>query len=853
MFRWLPSRQSKMNRFSILLRSCLTILLASFPASGFSQQASPGRDDIRFFEERIRPVLHNQCLMCHSREKRASGLSLESREDLLAGGNRGPAAESGKPDHSHLLSALSFTAELKMPPTGPLKPDEIAAFRRWVEMGLPWPDATSQANQQVTSNHWAFQAPKRHPEPPVKNQTWPRNAIDRFVLARLEKEELKPSAEADRVTLIRRLSLDLLGLPPSPAEVDGFVADKKPDAYERLVERLLASPHYGERWARHWLDVARYADTNGFGFDRARVMWHFRDWVIQSLNKDMPFDQFTIEQLAGDLLPNASREQKIATGFHRNTMINEEGGVDQEQYRIEAVFDRVKTTGAVFLGLTAGCAQCHDHKYDPISQREFYQLFAFFNNQEEPVLNVVRPEQVEDYRRVSADFSLERLRVQSEIARRNQEIIELLGGWEKGLTEGERRKLPSNVQEILRIPLGRRELAQVEDLEKFFKENDVEYQKRLRDMDQLQETPSSRNPNQFTAMVLEERDQPRDTHVLIRGDFLKHGVKVFPGVPAVLPPLEAKEGSKPNRLDLARWLVCDKNPLTARVTVNRVWQRHFGRGLVKTAEDFGTQGDRPSHPELLDWLATEFMRQGWSQKALHRLIVTSATYRQSSQVSPGLQERDPENILLARSPRLRVEAEIVRDIALTASGLIQHRIGGPSVLPPQPAGVTDLSRGNLIWVTATGPDRYRRGMYTFWKRTSPYPGLTVFDAPTADEAAVQRIRSNTPLQALTTLNDEVFVEASQALAFRVLKEAPQDDRARLRYGFRLCVAREPDEFECETLWKVLTQQLGRFHREPDAAANLLPRDAAAGPTVQYAAWFSVARVLLNLDETITRE
>jgi uncharacterized protein DUF1553/uncharacterized protein DUF1549/cytochrome c len=826
--------------------------------SALAQQAKPpsfSRDDLIFFEEKVRPLLHSQCLTCHSHEKKTSGLSLETREEILTGGNRGPAAEPGKPDHSRLVHVLTFTGDVKMPPTGQLKPDEIAVIRRWVEAGLPWPDdRTTRAAYQTPSTHWSFQPPKMSAEPVVKDKMWPRNSIDRFVLARLEKEGLRPSPEADKATLIRRLSLDLLGLPPAPADVDAFLSDKRLDAYERLVERLLASPHYGERWARHWLDVARYADTNGFGFDRARVMWRYRDWVIRALNQDMPFDQFVIEQLAGDLLPNATLDQKIATGFHRNTMINEEGGVDQEQYRIEAVFDRVKTTGAAFLGLTTGCAQCHDHKYDPISQREFYQLFAFFNNQDEPSLQIVRAGQVDEYRKISADYAVEKLRLQSELARRSQEIVDLLPVWESKLSAEERLRLPSNVQEILKCPPGTRELAQVEDLEKFFKENDAEYQARLHAMEQFLETPSSRNPNQFTAMVLQERDTPRPTHILIRGDFLKHGVKVLPDVPAVLPPLEGRSGSEPNRLDLARWLVCDKNPLTARVTVNRVWQRYFGRGLVKTVEDFGTQGEKPSHPELLDWLASEFVRHHWSQKALHRLIVTSATYRQSSEVPAALKERDPENILLARSPRLRVEAEIVRDIALTASGLIQHRVGGPSVLPPQPAGITDLSRGNLIWVTATGPDRYRRGMYTFWKRTSPYPGMTVFDAPTADEATVQRIRSNTPLQALTTLNDEVFVEAAQALALRVLREAQPDDRARLRYGFRLCLGREPDNFEGATLWDVLQQEQERFRKKPDAARGLVPKYAPADlASAQYAPWFSIARVLLNLDETITRE
>jgi hypothetical protein len=831
------------------------MLFSVLPAFGQSPQIKDlTREEISFFEERVRPLLHTNCVTCHDNEKRTSGLSVESRDDILAGGNRGPAAEPGKADQSRLVQAVRFSGELKMPPTGKLKPEEIAALARWVELGLPWPQARkAQTEQRVASDHWAFQPPQRWAEPPVKDSTWVRNPIDRFILARLDKERLKPSPEADRVTLMRRLSLDVLGLPPDPADVDAFVSDKRPDAYERLVERLLASPHYGERWGRHWLDVARYADTNGFGFDRPRVMWRYRDWVIQALNRDMPFDQFVIEQLAGDLLPNATVEQKIATGFHRNTMINEEGGVDQEQYRVEGVFDRVKTTGAVFLGLTTGCAQCHDHKYDPISQREFYQLFAFFNSQDEPVLRVVPPEHVGEYRRVTADFELEKLRLQAEIAKRSAETIELMASWEKELSDEERRKLPSNVQAILQVSPSQRTLVQTEDLEKFFKENDPVYQERLRVLQQFLETPSPGNPNQFTAMVLEERDTPRDTHVLIRGDFLKQGAKVVPGVPAVLAPLEKKAGTVPNRLDLARWLVCDKNPLTARVTVNRIWQRYFGRGLVKTAEDFGTQGERASHPELLDWLATEFVRLGWSQKAVHRLIVTSATYRQSSRLTSELRERDPENVLLARGSRLRVEAEIVRDIALTASGLIQHRIGGPSVLPPQPPGVTDLSRGNLIWVSATGPDRYRRGVYTFWKRTSPYPSLTVFDAPTADEATIQRIRSNTPLQALTTLNDEVFVEAAQAFAARLLKEIPSNDEARLRRGFRLCVAREPDAFERETLLTVLKTETQRFSRQPDIAKALLPKIPVKVEPTQYAAWFGVARVLLNLDETITKE
>jgi len=790
-----------------------------FATAAFGQSSSP--DAIQFFEMKVRPLLYAQCAPCHSDQKLTSGLSVESRKALLNGGNRGPAAEPGKPDHSRIIEAVQQKGALKMPPTGKLKDDQVEVLRKWVELGLPWPDTKPLQARRITSNHWAFRAPVRPGEPKVANAAGVRNPIDAFILARLEKEGIEPSPEADKVTLIRRLSLDLVGLPPSPAEVDAFLADSNPDAYPKLVERLLASPHYGERWGRHWLDAARYADTNGYGFDNPRVMWRYRDWVIQALNRDLPFDQFTVEQLAGDLLPHATLEQKIATGFHRNTMINQEGGVDQEQYRIEALFDRASTTGAVFLGLTVGCAQCHDHKYDPISQREYYQLLAFFNNQDEPTIKVVRPGEVQQYRRISTEYEVERLRLQGELAKYNRDLVGLLEQWESGLSAQDRAKLPGNIQDLLKIPLQKRDLDQAQDLEKFYREFDKDYQQLQRNLELLVSTPNSRNPNQYTAMVLEERPKPRKSYVLVGGDFLRHGVEVTPGVPAVLPPLP---DATPDRLALARWLVDPKHPLTARVTVNRIWQQYFGRGLVRTSEDFGVQGDPASHPELLDWLATEFVEQGWSLKTMHRRIVSSATYRQSSLVTPLLLDRDPENVLLARSPRYRVEAEVVRDIALTASGLIQHQIGGPSVFPPQPPGITDLSRGNLIWVTATGPDRYRRGVYTFWKRTSPYPALTVFDVNSAETATVRRNRSNTPLQSLTTLNDEVFVEAAQALAKR-LAETPGDNAARLRIGFRLCLAREPDGFEKDTL------------------ATLL----------QSKDWLTVARVLLNLDETITRE
>jgi hypothetical protein len=838
-----PRRNDRLSSPFVWAASALTM-------AGVAAVAQPPLppDAIRFFEVKIRPVLHDNCVGCHNDRKPASGLSFETRESILAGGIRGLVVTAGDPTHSRMVEAIEQTGALKMPPGGKLSIEQIADLRHWIELGLPWPETKATGGAKpVSSDHWSFKTPIRYPEPQVKTAGWIRNPIDSFILAKLESEGLRPAPEADKVTLIRRLSLDLLGFPPNPSEVDDFLADRRPGAYERLVEQILASPHYGERWGRHWLDGARYADTNGYASDRPRVMWRYRDWVIDALNRDMPFDRFTVEQLAGDLLPNATLEQKIATGFHRNTMINEEGGIDKEQYRVEAIIDRVSTTGSVFLGLTVGCAQCHDHKYDPISQREFYQLFAFFNSQDEPVINVARAADAPAYLEAAARFDLEKLKLQTSLAARNAELLEGLSVWEKSLAEADRKKLPNHVRAVLAIPAAQRELSQVEVIETFVKEEDQEYQASQRALDLFVATPSKRNPNQYTAMVLRERDTPRKSYVLLGGDFLKRGIEVTPGVPAVLPPLES--GAKPNRLALAKWLVDGRNPLTARVMMNRMWQEYFGRGLVKTSEDFGTQGDKPTHPMLLDWLATEFVRQGWSMKSMHRLIVNSATYRQSAKVTPELLERDPEDILLARSPRYREDAEVVRDIALTVSGLLNPEVGGPSVFPPQPAGVTDLSRGNLAWIVETGKDRYRRGIYTFWKRTAPYPAMTVFDAPTAETSTARRTRSDSPMQALTTLNDEVFVESAQALALRVLKEAPPSDGERLRYAFRLCVAREPDSSERDMLSTAL-----RTPMDAAKAKAMLPKHAPAGiDPNEFAAWFRISRVLLNLDETITRE
>jgi hypothetical protein len=791
--------------------------------------------------------------MCHSNDKRTNGLSLESREAVVAGGNRGPAVEPGKPELSRLIHALEYTSDLKMPPTGKLKDEEIATLKRWVEMGVPWTESESRpSGRQAATKHWAFQPPQRFPKPKVRNLAWVRNPIDSFVLAKLEKEGLSPAPEATKVTLIRRLSLDLLGLPPEPTEVEAFLSDTQADAYERLVERLLASPHYGERWGRHWLDLARYADSNGYNIDDAREIWMYRDWVIDALNRDLPFDRFVTEQIAGDLLPNPAREQLVATGFHRNTLINLEGGIDFEQYRVEAVVDRVDTTGAVFLGLTLGCARCHDHKFDPISQREFYQFFAFFNNVDElgrdkgeegrktahePTIEFGTPE---DYVRRDA--------IRSQVAALEKELDEYPLQWEKSLSPEARLKLRPDVREIVQVPRDQRNTFQIEGLKGLLKEVDIGYKARLDGIEALKRVA----PRIPSTMIMRELPEPRETYVHVKGDFLRKGIRVYPGVPAVLPSLQSAENS--NRLDLARWLIDPANPLTSRVTVNRIWQRYFGKGLVETDNDFGTQGATPSHPELLDWLASEFVARGWSQKSMHRLIVTSAAYRQSSQHRPELLTIDPGNRLLARQSRLRLDAEVIRDVTLASSGLFSGHIGGPSVFPPQPEGASKLGQIQREWIPSTGPDRYRRGMYTFFWRSAPHPGLMVFDAPDSTTTCTRRFRSNTPLQALTLLNDQAFYESAQEMAVRILREAPPNDSARLDYAFRVCLARQPQASEQARLQQYLVVQLQGFRDASEEARVVFHKQLPLGADAsQYAAWTAVSRVLLNLDEFVTRE
>jgi hypothetical protein len=784
----------------------------------------------QFFDQQVRPVLAKNCLACHNRSVQTSGLSLGSREAVLEGGNRGPAFNAAKPEESLLLAAVEHRGDLKMPPGGKLKDEELAIIRRWVESGLRWTKTAEPTEPApgARSPHWAFQ-PIRRPEVPRIEDSWIRNPIDAFILERLRKDGISPAPEADPATLRRRVSLDITGLPPPEEE-----------NYEKLVDALLESPHYGERWGRHWLDLARYADSNGYNIDGEREIWMYRDWVIDALNRDLPFDQFVVEQIAGDLLPNPTEQQLVATGFHRNTLINLEGGIDFEQYRVDAVADRVDTTGAVFLGLTLGCARCHDHKYDPISQREYYQLFAFFNNVDElagdwgeagrrrahePLLFFGTAEEKQRKQAVRAQLEV----LEKELEEYKATLDPRRPEWEKNLSDEERSKLKPEIQFILTVPAEERSSIMRTALDSVFYRTDAGYRQRQETIRAV----AKMEPKLKSTMIMRERTEPRETYIHLGGDFLRKGVTVKPDVPKVLPPLAA--GNQPNRLDLARWLVDRRNPLTARVTVNRIWQRLFGRGLVETENDFGTQGTPPSHPELLDWLASEFVQNGWSQKRLIRLIVTSSTYRQSSRHRPELAEKDPNNVLLARQNRLRLEAEIVRDVALATSGLLNPQIGGKSVFPPQPKGASKLGQIQREWEADTGPNRYRRGMYTHFWRSAPDPNLMVFDAPDSTVTCTRRLRSNTPLQALTLLNDEGFFEMAGALAKRMKDEAA-DDEARLRHGFRLCLSREPKGVELDRLRRFLKQQ----------------RDAQTPPN-EDVAWLQVARVLMNLDEFITRE
>jgi len=1019
---------------------------------------APALSAVEYLKD-IQPILSRNCYSCHGPEKHKSGLRLDTKTDALAGGDSGKVIRPGKSAESLLIQYVAgLDPEKIMPPKGDrLTREEIGKLRAWIDAGASWPEPSSLNGiaGRTASSHWAFKAPVHSELPKVKAAKWCRNPIDAFVLARLEKEKIKPSPEANRVTLIRRLSLDLLGLPPSPVEVAEFVGDRQPDAYERLVDRLLASPHFGEHWGRHWLDLARYADSDGYEKDNVRpYAYLFRDWVIQAINDDMPFDEFTIEQIAGDLLPNANEKQKLATAFHRQTLTNKEGGVDQEEFRCKATVDRVSTTSAVWLGLTAGCAECHTHKYDPITQREFYQLFAFFNNASEKDVPAPQPAELSKYeagkkvwdaensrrkaaldsyvkndlpakfatwektvvipathwsvlavkkaeassakldvqpdnsvlargqvsetdtytvevetpemkgvtgfrlevlpestkqptvgRSKTGNFVLTDLTVKSSradsqttirlrkavadfsqndflpegaldedkkktgwaiVPQINQrhvavfetsEPLELPAGCKLAFTLDQqyggshtiaRFRLsattspaplepdltPNSVVAALQVSSEERTTKQRRELARYFREEIDPGAKKLHD--QLA-THAKKEPKFPATKAPILAADSRKTHVHIRGDFLRKGEEVEPATFAVLHPLKPRgETGEPagtttrlaDRLDLAHWLVDSGNPLTARVTVNHIWKNLFGRALVASVNDFGTRGEKPSHPELLDWLAITFQSRpgvetpmrgsqtalGWSRKALIKLIVTSATYRQSSLSRPELVARDPNNILLARQNRFRLEAENVRDIYLSASGLLNPAIGGPSIRPHLPADIAALGYANSVkWQESKGAEQYRRGLYIFFQRTVPYPMLMTFDAPDSNATCTRRERSNTPLQALTLLNDPVFFECAQALATRVTPMAANPPE-RIRRAFQFCLSRSPTRHEQARLQQLYDQQLALLKNKPENTALILGEKTPCPADLEHkAALVAVSRVIMNLDEFVTRD
>jgi hypothetical protein len=742
----------------------------------------------------VQPILKASCYSCHGPEQQLGGLRLDSQQAALAGGASGKAIQPGKGTDSLLMRRVLGQGGRPRMPLGfaPLPPKKTDLLRAWIDQGAHWTQSPGPA--QV---HWAYIKPVR-PKVPASGGGWARNPIDSFVQEKIDRVGLRHSPAASRETLLRRAFLDLTGLPPTPSDVDSFLADKKPGAYERVVDRLLASPHFGERWARPWLDLARYADTNGYEKDGRRSIWKYRDWVINALNSDMPYDRFTVEQIAGDLLPHATDDQRVATGFHRNTLLNEEGGVDKDEQRWLTQVDRVGTTATVWLGSTIACAQCHNHKYDPFSQKEFYSLLAFFDHTTEPDLSLPTPQQ---------ERRQEELR--TAIAEQNALLSKLGPTGEAAAVKAAKDRKEGLQRELNGLPIA-------------------------------------------TTLVMRELEDGKtpSTYLRVKGSFLAKGDLVEAGTPAILNPFPTDQPQ--NRLGLARWLVSPDNPLTARVEVNRLWEQLFGRGLVETSEDFGTQGSPPSHPELLDWLATEFQRRRWSTKAMLRLMVTSATYRQSSRVTPELLEKDPSNILLACGPRFRLEAEMIRDQSLAVAGMLDPQIGGPSVFPLQPEGIWDIPYSDDRWTTSEGTQRYRRGLYTFWRRTSPYPAFVTFDASSREFCTVRRVRTNTPLQALTTLNDEAFLATARGLARRMVAECGATPADRVTYGFRLCTARRPTSSERARLLSLYARELARYRSDRPAAATLCGQTDATDPG-QQAAMTVLANVLLNLDETLTKE
>ena len=1058
-------------------RTQYVLFAAALACLGLIARADEKKVD---FTKDIQPILSENCFKCHGPDNQESGLRLDKKSAAMKGGERGTPILPGKPAESLLFRAINGGGEdvPRMPKNGePLENEQIALIRAWIEQGAQRPDDSESTSEPNVKDHWAFKAPVRPSLPSVKAADRVKTPIDAFVISKLEKEGLQISPEAAKSTLLRRLHLDLVGLPPSIEEADAFLADKSSRAFEKQVERLLKSPHYGERWGRHWLDAARYADSDGFEKDKPRFIWNYRDWVVSAFNRDLPYDRFIIEQLAGDLLDNPTEDQLVATGFLRNSMLNEEGGVDPEQFRMDALFDRMEAIGKGVLGLTIQCAQCHTHKFDPITHEEYYQMFSFLNNDHEasmvaytadeqrikadllrqmrdlesglrhtnpdwpdrlaaweesvrndqpewktvPVQNAgdngtryyyyddgslraasyaptkwtalfrgtndlktigaFRLEQLLDpnlpcngpgrsikgmsalsefnveavdandpknkievkFVRATADFSNETKDLEPEFddksnkkrvygpiefaidgkddtawgidagsGRRNQarkavfipekpitfengailtfKLKQNHGGWNSDDNQNHNLgrfrlsvastsnvvadPVPAAVRDILVIPAEKRSPQQTATVFSYWRTTVPAFKEANEKIATLWKQWPEGAPT-LTMAARRSRgpeDMKRPTHLFRRGDWLKPGKEVTYGVPAILHPLPADADD--SRLTFAKWLVDRKSPTTARVAVNRIWQTYFGVGLLETSEDFGVRAPEVSHPELLDWLAVEFMDPTtlapgelhsdlvpWSTKHIHRLIVNSAVYQQDSRIDPKLLEKDQYNRLLARAPRFRVEAEAVRDVALAASGLLNAKVGGPSVMPPAPSFLFQppASYGPKVWNEETGPDRYRRAIYTFRYRSLPYPVLQTFDAPNGDFSCVRRLRSNTPLQALASLNEVLFLEAAQSLARKAIENGDNDDE-RITYAFRSCLTRAPDSDELNELKQLVARQksyIGEGWINPTELAtgkSEPPKKLAKNTTpTELAAYTVVARVLLNLDETISKE
>ncbi|WP_299468967.1 PSD1 and planctomycete cytochrome C domain-containing protein [uncultured Gimesia sp.] len=824
------------------------------------------------FKKSVQPIFVKHCQDCHGPDAREGGLRLTNRKNILLRNDSGePAIIAGKSDLSLLIHRVSTQDKKEqMPPSDAgerLSRQEIGILKQWIDQGAPWP------TESEAPKHWAYLPPVKSSIPAVKGSYRIHNPIDAFIVEKLnqQKTPLTQSPQASPARLLRRVSLDLIGLPPTPEAVLAFEKDPSPEAYEKYVDALLKSPRYGEKWARQWLDLARYADSNGFQADQLREMWLYRDWVINSINQDLPFDQFTIQQIAGDLLPQATLDQKIATGFHRCTTCNVEAGVDPEENRVNQIFDRVNTTGLVWLGTTFECAQCHNHKYDPFSQQDYYQIFAFFNNTPLEVKQVGKSVTFEvtgpklalplntNEIKTKDELTNQRLAVQNQLKAREKELANSVSEWEDttlALLENseESAKVPVAIQKILRIEAEKRTAKQTKSLTQFQQQQDQTYAELEKDLNRIKNELEAFEPDSTLVMV--EMPEPRMNNIFKRGDFLSKGAEVTPNTPDALHSMKTKE--TPSRLEFAKWLVAKENPLVARVTVNRWWSQFFGQGIVATQEDFGSQGDAPTHPELLDWLAVDFMEHNWSMKQIHKTIVMSATYQQSAKVTPALLEVDPYNKLYTRGPRLRLSAETIRDNALAISGLLSTKMGGPPIYPPQPEGLwRHVGRNAPKYLTSTAEDRYRRGVYVIWRRSAPYPSFTNFDAPDRGACVINRSRTNTPLQALTLLNDPAYVEIGIGLAKRLATKGlatDLSDRERIAYAFRLCVAREPKDVEVEHLTKVFQQELNYFQEHPQAAQKLISADnrpEGVGAS-RMAAWLYVANILLNLDETITK-